>query len=271
MSVNTIATDAAIKQRHRAMWASGDYPAVADVIAALGPRLVAATGIGADDKVVDVAAGAGNVAIPAARTGAHVVATDLTPELLTVGESRESDLGIIWRTADAEDLPFDDDTFDVAVSCVGVMFAPHHQPCADELTRVVRTGGRVGLINWTPAGFIGQLFKVMKPYVPTPPPGAQPGVLWGDADHVRGLLGDRVRDLTATAEQLEVTAFADGTAFREFFKACYGPTIAAYKNIGDDAERAAQLDREIAELADRFIVDGVMQWEYLLVTATVAG
>ena len=118
MTIDSITTDTAIKQRHRAMWASGDYPAVADVIADLGPRLVTATGIGADDKVVDIAAGAGNVAVPAARTGAHVVATDLTPELLATGESRFPDLGIVWRTADAEDLPFDDDAFDVAVAAV---------------------------------------------------------------------------------------------------------------------------------------------------------
>ncbi|MXP21608.1 methyltransferase domain-containing protein [Gordonia sp. HNM0687] len=271
MTIDSITTDATIKQRHRAMWASGDYPAVADVIADLGPQLVTATGIGASDKVVDIAAGAGNVAVPAARTGAHVVATDLTPELLQTGESRFPDLGIVWRTADAEYLPFDDDTFDVAVSCVGVMFAPHHQECADELARVTRTGGRIGLINWTPTGFIGELFKVMKPYAPAPPPGAQPGVLWGDATHVAGLFGERVHDLVATTATLEVTDFADGAAFRDFFKATYGPTIAAYRTIGDDTDRAAELDAAIAGLADRYLHDGVMQWEYLQVTATVAG
>ncbi|NED70436.1 class I SAM-dependent methyltransferase, partial [Streptomyces sp. SID10244] len=195
MSIDNITTDQALKDKHRALWASGDYPAVADVIAALGPRLTDAVAIGPDDRVVDIAAGAGNVAIPAARTGAHVVATDLTADLLVIGESREPDLGIVWRTADAEDLPFDKGTFDVAVSCVGVMFAPHHQRCADELIRVCRPGGRIGLINWTPTGFIGQLFSVMKPYAPPPPPGASPGVRWGGADHVRTLFGDHVHDV----------------------------------------------------------------------------
>ncbi|MFW0786198.1 methyltransferase domain-containing protein [Gordonia sp. CPCC 206044] len=271
MTIDSIATDAAIKAKHRALWASGDYPVVADVIAPLGDRLVEAVQIAADERVVDVAAGAGNVAIPAARAGAHVVATDLTPELLQVGEARVRDeLAITWRTADAEDLPFDDATFDAAVSCVGVMFAPHHQACADELVRVTRRGGRIGLIDWTPTGFIGELFTAMKPYAPAPPPGAQPGVLWGDADHVRSLFGDRVRGFSTTVESLPVTRFADGAAFRDFFKANYGPTIATFGAIGDDDRRAAELDAAMAELGDRHLVDGQMAWEYLLVTATVA-
>lgn len=271
MSIDDISTDAAIKSKHRALWASGDYPAVADVIAPLGPRLVEAVGITSGDRVVDVAAGAGNVAIPAAATGAHVVATDLTPELLEVGEKHAPDSGIIWRTADAEDLPFDPGAFDVATSCVGVMFAPHHQSCADELVRVCRPGGRIGLINWTPTGFIGELFATMKPYAPPPPPGAQPGVLWGDADHVRTLFGDRVGDLTATTETVPITRFDDGAAFRDFFKATYGPTIATFRTIADDADKVATLDTEMAALADRHLTDGRMGWEYLLVTATVAG
>ncbi len=271
MSIDSIATDTAIKARHRALWASGDYPIVADLIVPLGTRIVEAVGVGPTDRVIDVAAGAGNAAIPAARTGAQVVATDLTPELLEVGESRAAREGLqlSWRTADAEDLPFGDDTFDVALSSVGVMFVPFHQPCADELVRVTRPGGRISLINWTPTGFIGQLFSVMKPYAPPPPPGAQPGVLWGNADHVRALFGDRVTDLTTTAETVSVTQFADGAAFRDFFKANYGPTIAAYKTIADDPTRTAELDQAVAELADRNLVDGSMDWEYLLVTATV--
>ncbi|AZG46755.1 class I SAM-dependent methyltransferase [Gordonia insulae] len=282
MSIDDITTDTAVKAKHRALWASGDYPAVADVIAALGPRLVEATGIDRGDRVVDIAAGAGNVAIPAARAGAHVVATDLTPELLEIGEQRAGDLGIVWRTADAEDLPFDTGTFDVAVSCVGVMFAPHHQSCADELVRVCRPGGRIGLINWTPTGFIGELFAAMKPYAPPPPPrevgplatlpapGTQPGVRWGDADHVRALLGDRVRDLTATTDSVPITRFADGAAFRDFFKASYGPTIATFRAIADEPDKVAALDGAMAALADRHLDAGRMSWEYLLVTATVA-
>ncbi|MDL9937710.1 class I SAM-dependent methyltransferase [Gordonia sp. ABSL1-1] len=251
------------------MWAAGDYPAVADVIAPLGRRLVDALTLGTADRVLDIAAGAGNAAIPAARTGARVVATDLTPELLTTGEATDSG-AITWQTADAEHLPFDDDSFDVGMSCVGIMFAPDHQRCADELVRVVRPGGRFGLIDWTPSGFIGEMFTLMKPYAPAPPPHARPPVLWGDETHVRGLFGDRVLDLDATAEELTVDRFADGAAFRDFFKATYGPTIVAYRTIGDDPARAAELDAALADLGDRHLRDGRMSWEYLLVTATVA-
>ncbi|NDK90073.1 methyltransferase domain-containing protein [Gordonia desulfuricans] len=264
---STAAFDTGVKARHRALWVSGDYPAVADVIAALGERLVEATAIGSGDRVLDVAAGAGNVAVPAARTGAHVVASDLTPELLETGRTRHPDLGIIWRTADAEDLPFDDDSFDVVTSCVGVMFTPDHLRSARELVRVSRPGGRIGLINWTPAGFIGRLFAVMKPYAPPLPPGTQPGIRWGDPDYIATLFGDKA-DLESHAESLTVSAFADGAAFRDFFKAAYGPTVTAYRRIADDAEQVAALDAAMAGLADEAIVDGTMEWEYLITTAT---
>lgn len=269
-TIHSTPSDTEIKARHRRLWASGDYPAVADLIAPLGRRLVDALDIRAGQKVLDVAAGAGNVAVPAARTGAHVVASDLTPELLETGETRHRDLGITWRTADAEDLPFDDDDFDVATSCVGVMFAPHHGRCADELVRVVRPGGRIGLINWTPTGFIGELFRVMKPYAPPPPPGAQPGPLWGDADHVRSLFGDRVTGHEFDITTVAVTAFDTGTAFREFFKKHYGPTIVTYGTIADDPARVAELDAAIDELADHYIAGGRMEWEYLQAILTVA-
>ena len=262
--------DAEIKARHRKLWAFGDYPAVADLIAPLGRRLVDAMHVTAGDKVLDVAAGAGNVAVPAAEAGGHVVASDLTPELLSVGEARHRDLPITWRTADAEDLPFDDNEFDIATSCVGVMFAPNHQKCADELVRIVRPGGRIGLINWTPTGFIGELFVVMKPYAPPPPPGAQPGPLWGDADHVRSLFGSGVTGHEFVTETVEISEFDDGAAFREFFKAHYGPTIMAYRNIGDDPARVAELDAAIAAHADRYLTDGRMEWEYLRAVLTVA-
>ncbi len=261
--------DAEIKARHRKLWASGDYPAVADLIAPLGRRLVDALHIQSGEKVLDVAAGAGNAAVPAARAGGHVVATDLTPELLETGEARHKDLGITWRTADAEDLPFDDDDFDIATSCVGVMFAPNHQRCADELVRVVHPGGRIGLINWTPTGFIGELFGVMKPYAPPPPPGAQPGPLWGSTDHVRSLFDGRVTDHRFTTTTVEIDKFPDGAAFRDFFKAHYGPTIVTFRNIADDPTRVAELDTAIAELADRHITDGRMEWEYLQAVLTV--
>ena len=149
------ALDQALKAKHAAMWAMGDYPAVAtEVIATLGPVLVEAAGIGPGDSVVDIAAGSGNAAIPAARAGADVVATDLTPELLETGRQAAEAAGVAlrWLVADAEAMPCDDGEHDVAISCVGIMFAPHHQRAADELVRVVRPGGRIGLLSWAPGG-----------------------------------------------------------------------------------------------------------------------
>ena len=177
------------------MWASGDYPAVAaELIPELGPELVRACVVKPGDRVLDVAAGSGNAAIPAAAAGGIVTASDLTPELFEAGRAIAAERGVEleWVEADAEALPFADNSFDVVMSCVGAMFAPHHQATADELVRVVRPGGTIGMINWTPEGFIGNLFATMKPYAPPPPPGASPAPLWGDEKHVRKLFGDRV-------------------------------------------------------------------------------
>jgi SAM-dependent methyltransferase len=255
------------------MWASGHYDAVAtQLIAELGPVLVEATGIRTGDLVLDVGAGSGNVAIPAALAGARVIASDLTPELLEQGEAHARERGAVleWQVADAERLPYDDGQFDVAVSAVGIMFAPHHQAAADELLRVVTPGGRIGLVSWTPAGFIGQMFATMKPFVAPPPAGVQPPPLWGDEDHVRGLLGDRVTDVRTEKRTVRVTLFAEPADFREFFKTNYGPTIAAYKQQ-PDAEKAAELDAALDGLAERFDVGEsgylVLEWEYLLLTA----
>ena len=273
----TIDEDRALKTKHRTMWALGDYRAVADeVIPALGPVLVEASGVRAADDVLDVAAGTGNAALPAARAGARVTACDLTPELLDVGRvaAEREGLTIRWEQADAEALPYPDRAFDVVLSCVGVMFAPHHEAAAAELTRVCRSGGRIGLVSWTPTSFIGRMFSVMKPYAAPPPPGAQPPPLWGDEAHVRSLLGDRVTDVAATRRTLIVDRFSGPEDFREFFKATYGPTIAAFRALADDPDRTAALNAELADLARGFTreVDGgvVMDWEYLLVTARVA-
>jgi SAM-dependent methyltransferase len=272
-TTSTTSTDAdrELKAKHRAMWGLGDYPSVAtEVIADLGPVLVQACGIGTGDRVLDVAAGSGNASIPAARAGAEVVASDLTPALLQTGADDAGDeLSISWEEADAESLPYDDASFDAVISCVGVMFAPHHQAAADEVVRVTRPGGRIGLISWTPEGFIGQMFAAMKPYAPAPPPGAQPPPLWGSEDHVRELLGDRVEDLTMARQALQVDRFDTPAAFREFFKDRYGPTIAVYRANAEDPDRCAALDRALDALVERFAAaDGSMEWEYLLVTAT---
>jgi SAM-dependent methyltransferase len=189
-------TDADIKARHRAMWASGDYPSMVETfLLPLGPRLVEACGIGPGQRVLDVAAGTGNASIPAAKRGADVVASDLTPELFEVARRRAEAEGVelTWAEADAEHLPFEDGSFDVVMSAIGAMFAPHHQVAADELVRVTRPGGTIGLLSWTPEGMLGALFRLMGPFAPPPPPGAQPPPLWGGEEHLRGLLGDGVQ------------------------------------------------------------------------------
>ena len=266
--------DRELKARHRSMWASGDYPTLAwELIWDLGPRLVAATGVHPGDRVLDIAAGSGNAAIPAARAGATVVASDLTPELFAVGRRRAADAGVTveWREADAEDLPFRDAQFDAAVSCVGIMFAPHHALAAAELLRVVRPGGRIGLLSWTPQGFVGEMFRTMKPFAAPLPDGAQPAPLWGDEDHVRSLLGDGVEDVAAVRDTVAIEEFATGAEFRDYFKTHYGPTIAVYRRIADDPAAVAALDEALADLGDRHLRlgnGGTVEWEYLLITAT---
>lgn len=264
--------DAALKATHRAMWALGDYPALAaDIIPELGEVLAAAAGTGPGQRVLDVAAGSGNAAIPAALRGAEVTASDLTPELFAAGRAAADRKGahLAWQEADAEALPFPDDAFDVVMSCVGVMFAPHHQAAANELTRVTRPGGTVAVLSWTPGGFIGQMFAVLKPYAPPPPPGSSPPPLWGEPAHVQALLGDRVSAVVARKQTVLVTLFATPEQFRDYFKARYGPTIAVYRHIAADPARTARLDQDLAALARRDMgPDGAMAWEYLLVTAT---
>jgi ubiquinone/menaquinone biosynthesis C-methylase UbiE len=273
MQLATDEADRNLKAKHRAMWAMGDYPTLAmELIAELGTTLVSACGIAPGDRVLDVAAGSGNAAIPAARLGARVVACDLTPELLERGRKEAKNLGaaIEWREADAEAMPFADAEFDHVISCVGVMFAPHHQLSAKELVRVCRPGGTIGLISWTPEGYIGQMFSTMKPYQAPPPPGAMPPPLWGSPDHVRTLLGDDISDLSATRRTVTVNHFATPNAFRDYFKSHYGPTIATYKSIAGDPDKVAALDLDLADLArrnDRGTSSTVLDWEYLLVVA----
>jgi SAM-dependent methyltransferase len=270
---DTVNADQALKAKHRAMWALGDYPAVADdLIPELGTALVEASGVGTGDRVLDVAAGTGNAAVPAALAGASVVASDLTPELLETGRRLAEERGVEleWREADAEALPFGDGEFDAVLSCVGVMFAPHHQAAADELVRVCRPGGTIGLVSWTPEGFIGRMFATMKPYAPPPPPGAQPPPLWGSEEHVTALLGDRVTDVVARRRTVRIDHFASPEAFRDYFKANYGPTIAVYRNIAAEPERVAELDAALADLGrrhDHGTGSTAMDWEYLLLTA----
>jgi SAM-dependent methyltransferase len=241
----------------------------------LGPRLVEACGIDAGMKVLDVAAGTGNASIPAAERGARVTASDLTPELLEAGRSKAEAMGLAleWVTADAESLPFEDGAFDVVMSSIGAMFAPRHQDVADELARVCRPGGTIGMLNWTPEGMLGALFRTMGPFAPPPPPGAQPPPLWGGEDHLRELFGDRVDWRTLDRDVLEITAFEAPRDYVEHFKERYGPTIAARANAaktGREAELDEALDRFCEEWNRGAPDDARFEMEYLLAVGTRA-
>jgi SAM-dependent methyltransferase len=269
-----MSSDVELKGRHRAMWASGDYPSMVETfLLPLGPRLVEACGIGPGMSVLDVAAGTGNAGLPAAAKGATVTASDLTPELLEAGARRAEAAGLHlrWVEADAERLPFDDESFDVVMSSIGAMFAPHHQDVADELTRVCRPGGTIGLLSWTPDGMIGALFRTMGPYAPPPPPGAQPPPLWGSEDHLRELFGDRVAFGTLERELLDVTAFERPGDYGEHFKARYGPTIVARGNAsrdGREAEFDAALDAFCEEWNRGTPERARFEMQYLLAVGT---
>jgi SAM-dependent methyltransferase len=252
------------------MWASGDYPSMVETfLLPLGPRLVEACEIGPGMRVLDVAAGTGNASIPAAQRGAQVTASDLTPELFDAGRQRAEAEGVEldWVEADAEGLPFENASFDVVMSSIGAMFAPHHQDVADELVRVCRPGGTIGLLSWTPEGMIGALFRTMGPFAPPPPPGAQPAPLWGSEDHLRGLFGDRVEFRTLERDVLEITAFERPRDYGEHFKGRYGPTIAARANAtrnGREAEFDEALDRFCDEWNRGTPDDARFEKEYLI-------
>ena len=250
----TSTADSELKARHRKMWASGDYPSmVATFLLPLGPRLVEAAGIGPDMRVLDVAAGTGNASIPAAESGADVTVSDLTPELLEAGRGRaeSSGLELEWVEADAENLPFDDESFDVVMSSIGAMFAPHHQEVADELVRVCRPGGKIALLSWTPEGMLGALFRTMGPFAPPPPAGAQPPPLWGSEDHLKDLFGDRVDWATLERDLLEITAFERPRDYGEHFKSRYGPTIAARANAAKTG-REDEFDQALDAFCDEW-------------------
>jgi SAM-dependent methyltransferase len=274
--LSSTVSDSELKARHRAMWASGDYPSMVETfLLPLGGRLVQACGIGPGMSVLDVAAGTGNAAIPAAQAGADVTASDLTPEIMEAGRRRADAEGLAleWVQADAEHLPFGDASFDVVMSSIGAMFAPHHQDVADELVRVCRPGGTIGLLSWTPEGMVGALFRTMGPFVPAPPPGVQPPPLWGSEEHLSELFGNRVDSRTLKRDVLEVAAFEKPREFGEHFKARYGPTVAARANAAKTG-REAELDAALDEFCDewnRGTPDNArFEMEYLLTVGTRA-
>jgi len=269
-----VAVDTELKAKHRVMWGNGDYPRMVDTfLLPIGRRLVEAAGIAAGAHVLDVAAGTGNAAVPAAQRGARVTASDLTPELLAAGSRRPDAQGLDleWVEADAEQLPFADGSYDVVMSAIGVMFAPHHQVAADELVRVCRPGGTVALLSWTPEGMLGDLFRTMKPFAAPPPTGAQPPPLWGSEEHLAGLFGNRVGFHTLQRETLQINAFPRARDYGEHFKAYYGPTIAVRANAAKDG-RAGEFDEALDQFCDTWDLGTPDQcrfeMEYLLAVGT---
>jgi len=242
------------KAAQRAMWALGDYHRFAkQTVWEVGPVLVAACGISAGQRVLDVAAGTGNVAIRAAEAGAEVVASDLTPENFAAGrrEARARGVELEWVEADAESLPFADGEFDVVTSAVGAIFAPDHRAVADELVRVCRPGGTIGMINFTPEGLAAEFFELFGRYAPPPPPGAPAPVLWGSAPHVRELFGDRLAALELTRGHYVERSPGGPAAYCDFFKETFGPVVGLYAALAEQPDRLAALDREFLEFATR--------------------
>jgi ubiquinone/menaquinone biosynthesis C-methylase UbiE len=263
-----------LKVAHRTMWALGDYHTFATAtVWDLGPVLIDACGIHRGQRVVDVAAGTGNVAIRAALTGASVVASDLTPENFAAGRgaARAAGVEIEWIEGDAEALPFETHEFDVVTSCFGAIFAPDQQKVANELLRVCRAGGTIGMINFTPEGRGGDFFRLLGPYAPPPPPGTLPPVMWGNEEHVRKLFGQRV-DLLEMTRREYVESAASPRTYLHLFKETFGPMVAIHASLAGQPERAAALDRDFLDFvgrSNRGTPGGPVQipYEYLLVVA----
>jgi ubiquinone/menaquinone biosynthesis C-methylase UbiE len=268
-------TPEALKAGHRTMWAAGDYPAVAaEIDDALPAALLAALPDLAGCDVLDVATGNGNAAVRIAEAGARrTVGLDLVPELLDVGRERAAARGlrpgtIEWVAGDAEALPFPDASFDVVTSVVGIQFAPRHQVTADELVRVLRPGGTLALVNWTPAGLVGRMFAVLGRHLPAPPAFASPPPRWGDEEHVTQLLGDRVAGLRF-ARGLNPFRFPTSAAFATFMEDNYGPTLTAKAKLGPEGWPACAAG--LQEVYDEFGSDGprghAIDSEFVVITA----
>ena len=256
---------AAIKQRQQATWSSGDYAVVGTTLQIIGETLAEAADIRAGERVLDVAAGNGNVTLAAARRFANVTSTDYVPALLDKGRERAKAEGLNVRflEADVENLPFTDASFDVVVSTLGSMFAPDHVRTAREMMRVLRSGGRIGLASWTPQGFIGRLFKIIGVHVP-PPAGVKSPALWGTEAHMQALFGEQAQEIRCERRYFNFR-YLSAAHFMQIFRDYYGPTHKAF-NALDDAGKQA-LERDIVTLLDELNVAGagslVVPSEYL--------
>ncbi len=255
----------AIKQRQQATWASGDYAVIGTTLQIVGEALAEAVNLCAGERVLDVAAGNGNATLAAARRFAAVTATDYVPHLLDKAavRVRADGLAADFRVADAEELPFADGSFDVALSIFGAMFAPNHRRTADELLRVVRHGGRIGLASWTPGGFIGELFRVVGTHVP-PPAGVRPPVQWGDEAYLVELFGREAADFQCTRRTFNFR-YRSAAHWIEVFRTYYGPTHKAFAAL--DSAGQARLHADLTRLLESRNVGGpdtlVVPSEYL--------
>jgi len=262
---------AAIKQRQRATWASGDFAVVGTTLQIVGEMLAEAVDVRAGEHVLDVAAGNGNATLAAARRFADVTSIDYVSALLDKGRRRAEaeGLNVRFEVADVEALPFDAASFDIVLSTFGVMFAPDQARAARELLRVVRPGGRIGMANWTPDGFIGRLFKIVGAHVP-PPAGLRSPALWGTEPHLVALFGPRARELSVE-RKLFPFRYRSAAHFVQVFRDFYGPTHKAFAAL--DAGGQAQLERDITALLSEFDIGGgrglVVPSEYAEVVITV--
>lgn len=255
----------AIKQRQQATWASGDYAVVGVTLQIVGESLAEAADVRADERVLDVAAGNGNASLAAARRFARVVSTDYVPHLLDKGAARAKAEGmnIDFRQADAEALPFDDGSFDVAMSTFGAMFTPEHERAARELLRVVRRGGRIAMANWTPEGFIGELFRLIGSHLP-PPAGVKNPTLWGSESRIVELFGRDAADIRCERRIFNFR-YRSAAHWIDVFRNYYGPTHKAYAAL--DADRQSRLTEDLTAMLERRNIAGpdslVVPSEYL--------
>ncbi|MCK0507684.1 class I SAM-dependent methyltransferase [Aromatoleum anaerobium] len=260
----------AIKLRQQATWASGDYGFIGTRLQIVGELLAEAVDLRAGERVIDVAAGNGNATLAAARRFAEVTAIDYVPHLLdqAAGRARADGLAVDFRVADAEALPFADGSFDVALSTFGVMFTPDHDRSAGELLRVVRPGGRIGLAAWTPAGFIGELFRVIGAHVP-PPAGVRSPLRWGDEPYLVELFGRHATDIRCARRSFNFR-YRSAAHWIEVFRTYYGPTHKAFEALDDAGQ--ARLHADLLQLLESRNTAGpdslVVPSEYLEVVIT---